>query len=210
MYLAQVSRYNILYAVNQLARTMSKPSKSHMGVAKHVLRYLAGSVNFPITYRRGGFKLTTCTDANWGGSPDNGKSTSSYIVMLANSPISFKVGLQSLTAQSTMEAELVAAATAVKDPFFCRNMMMGLDFTEEFRSVTAYIDNTSALHVAGNRTFSPRAKHIALRYLFVRELVKEGKVTHPLRQDGATTRRFGNETSQKASSPLPHQVHQRV
>ena len=93
MYLAQVSRYDILYAVNQLARVMSEPSKANMGAAKHVLRYLAGSVNFSITYKRGGFKPTTYTDAEWGGNPDNGESTSSYIVMLANGPISFKVGL---------------------------------------------------------------------------------------------------------------------
>ena len=177
MYLAQVSWYDILYAVNQLARAMSRPSKVHTGAAKHVLRYLAGSVNFPITYKRGGFKLTNYTDANWGGSPDNGKSTLSYIVMLANGPISFKVGLQSLTAQSTMKPELVAAATAMKGSFFCRNMMMETGFTERFRSVPVYIDNTSALHVAWKRTFSPRAKHIALRYFFVQELVKEGKVT---------------------------------
>ena len=95
--------------------------------------------------------------------------------MLANGPISFKVGLQS-TAQSTMEAELVAAATAMKDSLFCRNMMLELGFTEGFRSVPVYIDNTSALHVAGNRTLSPRAKHIALRYCFVQQLAKEGKV----------------------------------
>ena len=56
-------------------------------------------------------------------------------------------------------------------------MMMKLGFTEGFRSVLVSMDNTSALHVAGNRTFSPRAKHIALRYFFVQELVKEGKVT---------------------------------
>ena len=42
MYLAQVSRYDILYAVNQLARGMSKPSKAHMGAAKHLLRYWPG------------------------------------------------------------------------------------------------------------------------------------------------------------------------
>ena len=77
---------------------MSKLSKAHMGAAKHVLRYLAGSVNFPTTYKRGGFKLTTYTDANWGGNPGNCKSASSYIVILANGPISSKVGLQSLTA----------------------------------------------------------------------------------------------------------------
>ena len=75
-----------------------------------------------------------------------------------------------------MEAELVAAATAMKKSLFCRNIMMELGFTEEFRGALVYIDNTSALHVVGNKTFSPWAKHIALRYVFVQELVKEGKV----------------------------------
>ena len=171
--------------------------------------YLAGSMNFSITYKGGSFKLTTSTDdANWGGNPDNGKSTSSYIVILAKGPISFKLGLQSLTAQSIMEAELVSAA-AMKESLFCRNMMMELGFTEGFRSVPVYIDNTSALHVAANRTFSPRAKHICPQILF-RSRASEGrKGHHPFCQDEATTRRFGNESSQKASSSLPHQAHQR-
>ena len=41
LYPGQVTRYDILYAVNQLARAMSKPSKAHMAAAKHLLRYLA-------------------------------------------------------------------------------------------------------------------------------------------------------------------------
>ena len=45
VYLAQVSRCHILYAVNQLARGMSNPSTAHMGAAKHLLRYLAGSTD---------------------------------------------------------------------------------------------------------------------------------------------------------------------
>ena len=57
MYLGQVTRYDILYAVNQLARAMSKPSKAHMAAAKHLLCYLAGTVDFAITYKQGGFKL---------------------------------------------------------------------------------------------------------------------------------------------------------
>ena len=49
MYLAQVCRYDILYIVNRLARAMYMPSKAHMGAAKHLLRYLAGSTDFSIT-----------------------------------------------------------------------------------------------------------------------------------------------------------------
>ena len=53
-----------------------------------------------------------------------------------------------------------------------------LDYkVEGYRSVPVYIDNTTALHVAGNRTFRPRAKHTPLKYFFVQELVKERKVT---------------------------------
>ena len=42
---------------------------------------------------------------------------SSYIVFLSNVPVRFKVGLQGLTAQSTMKRELVAAALAMKEAF---------------------------------------------------------------------------------------------
>ena len=71
----------------------------------------------------------------------------------------------------------MAAALTSKEAVFCSNMMLELGFKEGFGSVPLYIDNTSALHIAGNRTYSPRAKHIALRYFFVHELVEEGMVT---------------------------------
>ena len=179
MYLTQVCRYDILYTANQLARTMSNPSKAHMVAAKHLLRYLAGSTDFSITYKLEGFKLTAFSDANWGANPDHGNPTSSYIIMLSNGPISIKVGIQGLTAQSTMKVELMAAALTMKEAVFCSITMLELGFKEGFASVPFYIDTTSALNVAGNRTlsYSPRAKHIALRYLFVQKLAEEGKTT---------------------------------
>ena len=125
MYLAQESRYDILYGVNQLARAMSNPSKARMGAGKHLLRYLAASIDFNITYSQGGFKLTAFSDANWVNNPDNGKSTSPYVMMMCNGPVSFKVGMQGLTAQSTMEAELVAAVLAMKEAIYCAGLMGG-------------------------------------------------------------------------------------
>ena len=86
---------------------------------------------------------------------------------VANAPIIFKVGLRGLTAQSTMEAKLVAAAQAMEaEAVFFSNTMSGLSFGESFGSVPLHIDNTSALLIADNRTYIPRAKHIALRYYF--------------------------------------------
>ena len=147
-----MTRYAILDAANQLARAMSKPSKTHMVPAKHRRHYLAGTVDFAVTYKQGGFKLTASSDANWGNIPDDRKSMLSYIFFFANAPVSFKVGLQGLTARSTMEAELVAVALAMKEQMFCSKMMKELGFGTRFDSVPLYIDNTSALHVAGNWT----------------------------------------------------------
>ena len=51
MYLGQVTRYDILFSINQLARAMSKPSKAHMAATKHLLCYQAGTTDFAITYK---------------------------------------------------------------------------------------------------------------------------------------------------------------
>ncbi|CAB1107843.1 unnamed protein product [Ectocarpus sp. CCAP 1310/34] len=51
MYIAQLLRYDIMYATSQLARPMAKPSKIHMMAAKHTLRYVAGSTDFRITFK---------------------------------------------------------------------------------------------------------------------------------------------------------------
>ena len=40
-----------------------------------------------------------------------------------------------------------------------------------------YCDNTATLHALGNRSFSLRTKHIALRFFFIRELVTEGRIS---------------------------------
>lgn len=116
-------------------------------------------------------------DATWGNNPNNGKSMSSYIIILSNAPVSSKVGIQCLTAQSTIEAELVAVALAMKEAVFCSNMMMELGFGEAFYSVPVHINNTSSFHVAGNSTYSGRTKHVALHYFFIRELIMKRRIT---------------------------------
>ena len=115
MFLSQCTRYDITYSANQLARAMSKPSKVHRTAAKHFLRYLKGNMFLALTYRSECFKLEGFCDASWGNNPDNRKSTSGYLLMMAGGPLSFKTALQSVTAQSSMEAELISMALASKE-----------------------------------------------------------------------------------------------
>ena len=89
-------------------------------------------------------------------------------------PVRFKSGLQSLTAMLTMEAERVAVGLAMKEVIFCTNMMTELGFGSEFSSAPLYIGNTATLNAIGNKTW--RTKHVALRFFYIRELMKEEKI----------------------------------
>ena len=63
-----------------------------------------------------------------------------------------------------------------KEATHLSNFMLELGF-KYFSSVPINCDSTGALHVAGNSTYSSRTKHIALRFFFLCELVKGGKIT---------------------------------
>ena len=93
----------------------------------------------------------------------------------------------------------MAVALTIKDEaLFCSNTMSELGFGESFGSVPMHIDNTSELHIADNRTYIPRAKHIALRYyFFVQELV-EGMVSiHYVKSEGQLADFLGTKYHRK-------------
>ena len=52
-----------------------------------------------------------------------------------------------------------------------------LGFEETLNCVPIHIDNV--LHVAGNKTYSSRAKHAALRLFYVLEIIQQGKIRSP-------------------------------
>lgn len=68
---------------------------------------------------------------------------------------------------------------AMKDAIYYASVMWERGFEETFKCIPMHIDNTLGLHVARNKTYSSRAKHVALRLFYVRELIQESKIgTH--------------------------------
>ena len=176
LYLAQCTWYDLRYAVNQLTRACSKPAEIHMTAAKHALRYLRGTTDLPIVYKRGQFRMVSYTDASFGVNPDNRESTTGYLFFLGGGLISFGSKTQSLTAQSTVESELQALSYGAWEAVYLSNFLMELGF-KTFSWAPIKSDSTVALSVTGNAMFSSRTKHIALRFFFVQELIKRNKIT---------------------------------
>jgi hypothetical protein len=65
MYLVNTRPY-IFFAVNTLSQHMVEPRSVHMIGAKHILRYIAGTVDYGLDYIRGdGVSLVGYTDSDW-------------------------------------------------------------------------------------------------------------------------------------------------
>ena len=113
-YLA-LMRPDISFAVNKLSQFMHQPSTLHWSAVKRLLRYLKGTLNHGLFFRKHSpLCLHAFADANWAGNLDDRTSTSRYIIFLGGHPISWSSKKQKTVARSTTEAEyrVIAATTA--------------------------------------------------------------------------------------------------
>ena len=79
--------------------------------AKHVLRYLAGTVEYGLDYRRSdGIKLIGFTDSDWEGSVADRKSTFGCCFSLDSAAVSWFSRKQKSVALSFAKAEYVASS----------------------------------------------------------------------------------------------------
>ena len=117
------------------------------------------------------------SDADFAGCIDSRKSTSGYVFMIADGAVSWKSAKQTLTATSTMEAEFVSCFEATSHGVWLKSFISGLRVVDSIsRPLTLYCDNSAAVFMAKNNKSGSRSKHIDIKYLAIRERVKEKKV----------------------------------
>ena len=76
MYLTN-TRPDICFVVNTLSQFLVEPIRVHLVIAKHVMRYLKGTIDYGLSYDGDhDFTLSRYTDADWAGSVSERKSTS--------------------------------------------------------------------------------------------------------------------------------------
>jgi hypothetical protein len=73
------TRPDICYAVIAMSQFMTEPRQRHWVAAKHILRYLRGTITYAMKYTSSGdLFLHGYADADWARSPMDRKSTSGY------------------------------------------------------------------------------------------------------------------------------------
>jgi hypothetical protein len=103
----QISMHpNISFAVSCLAQYAANPSSQHLRLAKYVLSYLKGTVDYRPHYNGAhGDGLHGYSDSSFGDQADDCHSTLGYVFLLADAAISWSSHKQKTVAQSTTQAE---------------------------------------------------------------------------------------------------------
>ncbi|KAM7516070.1 hypothetical protein LguiA_005653 [Lonicera macranthoides] len=175
MYLT-ATRPDIMHAVSLLSRYMHCASEIHFQSAKRILRYVKGTIDYGVRFSQvKNFSLHGYSDSDWAGCVDDMRSTSGYCFSFGSGIFSWCSKKQEVIAQSTAEAEYVAAAAAVNQALWIRKLMIDLHM-EQQEGTQIFVDNQAAISIANNPVFHGKTKHFKIKLYFLREVQREGEV----------------------------------
>ena len=110
---------DIAFSTVQSARHMAKPTTVHMAGVKRILRYLRGTPNPPIIYKKhNSYNLVGFCDASYGiGDHEKLNSVTGSMFFVAGGLVHFLRQLQKISAQSTTESAIIAVNSRAKQGF---------------------------------------------------------------------------------------------
>ena len=156
---------------------MEKPSQEHLNAVKCVIRYVKGTSDYRLFYKKRelNFELIGYSESDFAGDIGDRKSTSSHIFFLRGTAISWSSQKQNIVALSSCEAEYIAEMAAACEALWMNRLISELMNNEEMK-VKLMVDNQSAITFSKNPVHHNQAKHIDTRYHFIRQCVDNKKI----------------------------------
>ncbi|KAJ2911393.1 hypothetical protein MD484_g9022, partial [Candolleomyces efflorescens] len=180
MYLAIGTRPNIMNTVAKLAQFNSNPGPEHWKAVKHLFRNLKGTLDLRLTYH--GDKMddldtqfTGYSDADHAGCLDTCRSTSGFLIKMGSGAVSWSAKKQSTVADSSTEAEYVAALPAGREILWMQTLLSEIGSPVNGPS-PMMVDNQSTLRVLHNPEHHGRMKHIDIKYHWICDTIKKGEI----------------------------------
>ncbi|GJW34282.1 putative ribonuclease H-like domain-containing protein [Tanacetum coccineum] len=167
MYLTS-SRPDIMFSVCACLRFQVQPKVSHLNAVKRIFRYLKGQPKLGLWYPKDSpLTLEAFSDSDYAGASLDRKSTTGGCQFLGSRLISWQCKKQTVVANSTTEAEYIAASHCCGQVLWIQNQM--LDYGFNFMQTKIHVDNESAICVVKNPVYHSKTKHIEIRHHFIRD-----------------------------------------
>jgi len=174
LYLARTTRPDLMASVAILAQYSGGPTMEHWTGIKRLLKYLKGTSNYGLILGVDTNLLTYC-DADWAGDQTDRKSRSGWILKLGIGAVMWGSRKQQGVAISSSEAEYVSLSEGIKDLIWLAGLLEELGFPMP-KPLVVFEDNRGAQLMAQNDVTTSRAKHIDIRYHFIRDHVRNGYI----------------------------------
>ena len=186
LYAALGTRPDITYATSVLGRYAAQPSTLHWKAVKHLLQYLRGTSDYKLTIYdphlghdsnlgHDSLSILCYADADLGGEADTSKSTSGIIVYTLKTLVIWKLKKQSVVAQSTMQAELIATVYGKVQIDWLRDLISEIGIG---RGITRRIlnDGLNCITTFNLRNFQSDRRHLRLQYYSIHEAIAKGEI----------------------------------
>ncbi|KAK9941746.1 hypothetical protein M0R45_007441 [Rubus argutus] len=139
-----------------------------MDVGILLRRGIGDTLNAPL-------QLQAYCDADWAGDPNDRKSTTGFVILINDAPISWCSKKQSAVSRSSTEAEYRSMADTTSEIMWLSLLLQDLHIQLE-DIPTLHCDNVSALALATNPVYHSKLKHIEVDVHFTRVQVKKGSL----------------------------------
>lgn len=191
LYVAQCTRPDIAFAVNDVSRFNSNFGLVHWNAVKRIIRYLKGTIDYKLKFTYDGMDILGYTDSDWASDLDKRRSCTGYVFKLSDGAISWMSKRQPTVALSTTEAEYMAMSAATQEAIWLRQLYAELNHGT-LKPLKLFCDNQGAIKMAGIDCYRARTKHIDIRHHFIREKINDKTIdiqylpTNEMVADGLT------------------------
>ena len=171
LWLSQKSRPDLSYGCSLLSSLTLKAPNRAIDVGMKMIRYLQGTKQWRMAFRKTTTTLTLYPDAAF--APDSAKSHTWWLITWGSNPIAWRSSRQSTAALSTAEAELTAILEGAIALVGIESLLV--DLNEEIESKRVGSDSMSALTIsAGNGSW--RTRHLRLKAAWLQEKIGSNEV----------------------------------
>ncbi|KAJ9544942.1 hypothetical protein OSB04_024649 [Centaurea solstitialis] len=179
MYAMLCTRPDVAYSVSVTSRYQQNPGEPHWVAVKNILKYLRRTKEMFLVF--GGsedeISVTGYSDASFQTDRDDFRSQSGYVFTLNGGAISWKISKQDTIADSTTEAEYIAASDAAKEAVWLRNFLSDLRVVASIsRPIDIFCDNSGAVAQAKEPREHHKSRHVLRKYHLIREIIGRGDV----------------------------------
>ena len=180
VYAMTCTRPDLSFVVTKLSQHLSAPRNCDWVMLKHAFRYVKATIDYGLTYRKSDEGLSLCgfSDSDWGADIEDRRSVTGFCFALSpnGTAITWKSRKQQTVALSTCEAEYMALAATVQEALYLRQLLRDITGINPEQPISIQCDNQGSIDLASNPVKHSRAKHIDIRYHFIRTHLKNSDI----------------------------------